>query len=508
MNNQSILFNNYEWHGDHQTEMPAFFTDLNLDQLVDQISSSKTDYDLKSYFYEMLNDLDSINYRQEVFKDLEDADLLNTINSFSRKMLDMRHHLQMINGLYYLYHKQGWFLEAVTEYIEAVETFASKLSTPTIQSRGLLAFREYFSHYVKLPDFNVMKNDLKEIKFRLSSIRYNVIIKSNIVRVRKYDDEIDYSKEIEDFFAKFAQGEVANYLVDLNLRGGMNHVEAQIIDCVAALFPEIFNSLNQFYEKYIDFWDENVLRFDREIQFFIAYLEYISDIRDARFKFCFPNLSSRKKNIAIQNAFDIVLAKKMIFEESQVVPNDVLLQNNERIIIVSGPNQGGKTTFARMLGQINVLSRLGCPIPGESANLFLFDQIFTHFDREEQIINLRGKLKDDLVRIREILEKATSKSLIIVNEIFSSTALKDATFLSECILKKIMNLDAFCVFVSFIHELSELSENTISMVSTVNPENPVERTYKIVRKPADGLAYAHLIAEKHHLTYESIIKRI
>jgi DNA mismatch repair ATPase MutS len=509
MSFHSILFEKTDGAVKKETpEAPVFFADLNLDQTIDAVSAWKQEYNLKPFLYTSLNDIDAIEYRHEIFQDLENENLLESIKSFAQKMRKMREHLAQADKFYYKYQKESWFLHAVDIYCDAINSLEQDLSHAGLRSRGFLAFREYLTNYANSDRFRSLLSETKKVFEDLSSVKYSMLIKGSSIKVRRYETAIDYSAAIEETFDKFKQGAVKDYRVKFSSGPDMNHVEAGVLDLVARLYPDIFLYLENYCAGNRDYLDETIGVFDREIQFYVAYLEFIAIFKRAGLKFCYPQIVKECKEVYDYEGFDSALAYRLITEKSSVVCNDFHLKDKERVFVVSGPNQGGKTTFARTFGQLHYLASIGCPVPGRQAQLFLFDRLFTHFEKEENIENLRGKLQDDLVRIHDILGQATSNSIAIMNEIFTSTTLQDALFLSKKVMEKIIGLDLLCVWVTFIDELASYGEQTVSMVSTVDPENPILRTYKIIRRPADGLSYAIAIAEKYRLTYDHLRERI
>jgi DNA mismatch repair protein MutS len=487
----------------------SYASDLNLDQIVGKIAGVREEHDfIATLLYRHREDVDTVHHRHEVFRDLEDQSLFGHMQQFADAMSQVRNHLGQVDKMQYQYQREGWFLDAASMYCDAVQSLVVGLRAANLDSRALHAFRTFLTSYVESAAFDSLLVDTRARKDALAEIRYCTRIRGGRVDVSRYEEQADYSAEVLQTFERFKQGSVKDYLVNYRLWPGMNHVAAQILQMVARLFPEEFLALDDYCVRHAEFFDENIRRFERELSFYLAYLEYIGPLVAAGLSFCYPDVTVASKAIFATDTFDLALAKKLVVAGKPIVRNDFHMEGPERIFVVSGPNQGGKTTFARMFGQLHHLAGVGCPVPGSAARLFLFDRLFVHFERKEDLANMRGKLEDDLVRIRKILQAATSNSIVVMNEIFTSTTLKDARFLGKKVMEKIMELDVLCVYVTFVDELTSLGDSVVSVVSTIVPENPVERTYKVVRRPADGLAYALSIAEKHNVTYERLRARI
>ncbi len=502
----SILFGQPVEAGDPPE--PSFFADLNLDQVFAAIAAGREQYDLTPFFRIPLRDAAAVEYRHAVLRDLDDEATSTAIAEFARRMRTVRDGLAQAGKLRYRYQKESWFLDAARGYCAAVRALAAAFAEAGVSSRALTAFRDYLSGYAGSARFSGLAAEADEVAGALDSVRYCVNIRGNRVTVSRYEGEADFSADVVATFAKFATGAVRDYHGTFRNWPEMDHVEEWIADRVARLFPDVFAALDGFCERQAGFLDDTVRAFDREVQFYLAYLDYIAPMKAAGLEFCHPRVSGADKETETDAAFDLALAAKLVPRSAPVVTNDFRLSGAERIFVVTGPNHGGKTTFARMFGQVHYLASLGYPVPARRARLFLPDRIFTHFEREEDLATLRGKLEDELIRIRDVLDNATGSSLLVMNESFASTTLRDARFIGERVLEKMTGLGLLGVYVTFVDELASRTEACVSMVGTVVPDNPAERTYLIVRKPADGLAYATAIARKYGLTYPQLKERL
>lgn len=492
--------------------------DLRIEKVLERLSHGP---DMLKYdtCYLPLTEIATVQFRHAVFRDLEDETLLDCLKEFRKIMdslYDMDHEIDTLKNIYM---KQCCLIERALLYCQAVVNLNDTLQRANLRSEGLLQFRDDLKEYVGTHEFEHLKEHSGTTSGKVYGMKYLLHIKENRVEVRKYQDEEEYGKEVEYFFSRFvapkqqenaasgdafpeAQAKHAKEKVQYSSPAywQLDPVQEQIINELSELFPAPFSSLEHFMRSHRRFIPAELTAFHEDMGFYLSWMAYIEDMKALGLHFCLPTFED--KGVHFENGYDLMLADR----QQPIISNNLILDPTERIMVLTGPNQGGKTTYARMLGQMFYFASLGVPVPCTKANLFLSDQIFTHFERQEEQKSLNGKLRDDIVRIHEILEAATQNSLILINEMFASTTLQDAEWLGEKILEQLKEKGSFCLYVTFINELAAVSPQVVSLISEIGEEE--SRTYHIVRGNADGKAYAGSIVKKYQLTYDEILERI
>lgn len=479
--------------------------DLALDQAFSQMCQEAPHAALA--FRTLLQTVDEVQFRHAVFRGLENGELRAATDSFLKGMAACRHQDARSEKAKHPYQADFLHLSAATNYVEVVGAFQSALTTilPALklESQGWTQLSTYLAEYCSAPAFTALARETLEVQKDFTDLQINILIRGGKVTVAQTDSEEDLAQSVLETFERFQQ-RGATEPDPVPSKPKFDQVQAWILARAALLHPEPFARLKSF-RRATDLYRDRVLdRFTEEVRFYLAYLDYVAPLRQAGLSLCYPKVSADTKDFRVSGGWDLSLAAQRVAGGKPVVTNDVSLAGDERILVISGPNQGGKTTAARMFGQVHHLAALGCPVPGNESRVFLCDHVFTAFEREENLDSLESRLSGEVKHLHNLFAEATSATVFVINEPFGSTSLHDAQILTRDLFGRISDLDSLAVCVTFIDELSRLSNKTVSMVSAVDPKTPALRTFRIERRVADGQAHAHALAAKHGLTFEQI----
>ena len=484
--------------------------DLALDGLLAGLAARRREHDLTGLLAARLTDPAAVTHRQAVFQNLEaDPEVVAGAERLAEALKRVRRLLAGAPARETVHQQRLWHLQAARAWIAGLGRFHDDLAQATLTAPGLRSLREHLATLIASRDHQVLAEQATTTREQLGEVRARLHLEANRIEVTRDDDPSDYAVEVAEAFARFRAGPPTDPELPPRRRtDALEHLDAAVLDHIAHLHPAPFAALAGFVTEHATFTDVTMERAERELAFFLAVLDVVGPLRRAGLPFCYPDVSGDTADTEVLDSFDLVLADALLTRGQPLVTNDLTFTGEERVLVVTGANQGGKTTFARMVGQVHHLAGLGAPVPGRHARLRLPDRILTAVARGERLEDRRGRLLDDLVRIRAVLDAAGPHSLVIANELFRSTTSQDAAVLGRRVLDRLVAIGASAVVVTFLDELAAPAPSVVSLVATLDADEPSRRTFRVERRAADGRADARAIARRHRLTAAELVTRI
>ena len=243
-------------------------------------------------------------------------------------------------------------------------------------------------------------------------------------------------------------------------------------------------------EKLVDQISEEISQFAEAIQQdanYCAIIDVVGTFAQNAVYYDYSKPEITKESIVeIKNGRHPVVER--LLEQSSFIPNDTLLKNDsERILIITGPNMGGKSTLLRQVALIVLMAQIGSFVPASSATIGLTDRIFTRIGAHDVLVENRSTFMVEMYECANILNNATEKSLVILDEVGRGTSTYDgvaiAWSITEYLHDHIGKNGPRTLFATHYHELIELEERMSRIknyhVSIKNVNGDIHFLYKV-----------------------------
>jgi DNA mismatch repair protein MutS len=255
---------------------------------------------------------------------------------------------------------------------------------------------------------------------------------------------------------------------------------------------------------------------EEELAFFVSAARLMEKLKARGIPFCRPEIAPPDANVTrLDDLINIHLALR---SSEAPVPNDARFDDDGRIALLTGPNSGGKTTYLQAVGLAQVLFQAGLYVPARAAVMTPVDGIFTHFPVSET--RQQGRLAEEAARLRTIFAHVTKRSLVLLNETFSSTSSGEALYLAQDMLCGLRSAGARAIFATHLVELvAHMDEieaavpgesRLYSLVAGVEKreDGSFAPTHRITRGAPLGRSYAQEIARQYGISLDQILAEL
>jgi DNA mismatch repair ATPase MutS len=412
-------------------QAPALTQDLELHTLLGAMAlDDKFVFEVaRKAVLSSVNDLDTIRYRQHILQDcLKNASIVRKIYTIAVEAIES----EKKNYLGLLSRYPAWVLRRSIEVLQMFVGMLKKLKqiadehADTFESEGFTAFFAMLTRELGDDYFARVQHHLRALEFRdgvLISAELGQGNKGINYILRKPPDK--QQRWIERIFAEKPPA-YTFHISDRDESGAqaLSDLKDQGINLVA-------NALAQSTDHILSFF--SMLR--TELAFYIGCLNVHEQLAQMGEPVCFPRpLAPGERRHAFQGLYDVCLALTM---KQGVVGND-LHADGKDLVIITGANQGGKSTFLRSIGLAQVMMQCGMFAPAESFCANVCKGLFTHYKRKEDATMKSGKLDEELGRMSDIVDNITSHSMLLLNESFAATNEREGSEIARQIMNALL----------------------------------------------------------------------
>ena len=222
--------------------------------------------------------------------------------------------------------------------------------------------------------------------------------------------------------------------------------EEKIIELEYNLFVEIRDKVKEYIPNL-----QEISKVISEIDV-IQSFAFISE----KYNYVRPKLNNKHEIKVIDSRHPVV--EKVI--KDSYVENDIVMDKDTNILLITGPNMAGKSTYMRQLGIITIMAQIGCFVPAKEANLPIFDKIFTRIGASDDLVSGESTFMVEMIEASNAIKNATENSLILFDELGRGTATFDGMSLAQAILEYIHDhIGCKTLFSTHYHELTDLEKN-------------------------------------------------
>ena len=558
----SILFPDQE-HVTYVMIPDETWHDLGMDAVVEKVAKTPHEVPLLQRVMASLTPDPAVSrFRADVFADLlalpearnQLLTLLEQVKTFYDYGVSRSHSGD--DGLWDLMHR----LEGYHDYILTVEAIRACLADGRIRSEGLRYLREAVDRIYESNSFAALKKDVEALRVSASGVRsltvgvnvnerfeaismgliavnakpftYSGLLKHFVNAVSARDNvqpEAEWSGKLT--YEPISSPSITQKMESLAVTGAVlrnpllglslaaipwddasAEVPHQMDTAASQMVNRLVRKLKDVLAQYMNISVRDIANLIPELLFYVRWAEYLEGLKEKGWRFCKPEAGAKGDGASGMNARGFYNLKLIgSISPGEAVPNDLIFDREKRIYVLTGANRGGKTTVTQAVGQLYIMAQSGLSVPAESFSFDPADRVLTHFPADEDKTLDLGRLGEECRRFREIYLQATEKSLILLNESFSTTSFEEGYYIAVDALRALLRRNARVIYNTHMHKIAfeldtavnspEIQGKAFSLVSVTEEGIP---SFRVRIAPPEGKSFARSIAEKYGVTFEAL----